>query len=205
MLMQGSWTMSQVYFPLLLRDFGKIRHKHHPEDKLRLELDGVDNFLTGVTGSSENLTKYLACRDQSSAIISERYRNALILRRFREDNKTWYNKFKHSNCVMPVSLVFDAPGTYSALHMLPDDVTWRDSKIILRDKMSLSTFVKKYSNVLSYDVAIFRTESVFGALESLDEVGGVLDCLNGFWQPIREAQHKLLFGHEIGTQKDPSA
>ena len=197
----GALDNEPRYFPLLLRDFGKITPKRYPSAKMRFELDGVDNFLAGVAESSENLTKYLAGKGQSSTIISERLRNLLVLKRFREDNKTWYNKFKHSNSVLPVSLIFDAPGTYSALHMLPDDVNWRDAKIVLRDKMSLSTFVKKYSNVLSDEVAIFRTESMFGALESLDDVGSVLDCLNGFWQPIRAAQHKLIFGQEIAVYK----
>ena len=67
--------------------------------------------------------------------------------------------------------------------------------------MSVSTFVKRYSEVLKDEVAILRTESLFGALESLDDVGGVLDCLNRLWQPIRAAQHKSIFDQEIAVYK----
>jgi hypothetical protein len=193
----GALDNGPRYFPLLLRDFGKITQVRYPKAKLRLELDGVENFLHGVSESSENLVKYLACAGRPSSVISEARRNLLILKRFSEKNRPWYNKFKHSNSIIPVSAIFDVPGSYSALHMLPGSITWKDSRVVLRDVMSVSIFKKRYSEVLMDEVALLRTESIFGALESLDDVGGVLDCLNIFWQPIRAAQHKLIFGQEI--------
>jgi len=193
----GAIENSPRYFPLLLRDFGRVSQKRYPQGTLQFELGNVEGFLDGVVNSPDNLKKYLSCKSQPSTVVSQRNVGLLTLRTYWNDNKTWYNKFKHSNCVIPISAVFDVPGTYSALYKLPDEVSWKDPKVVLHDRLNPSTFGKRYSEALNDEVATLRTESLFGALESLDDAGTVLDQLNVFWQPIRAAQHRALFGEEI--------
>jgi hypothetical protein len=191
------------FFPLLLRDFGKVTPKSYPNAHLSFQMDGVNNFLKGVSESPDHLREYLACRNQPSQVASERLKTIHSLRRFRLDNEIWYNKFKHSNCLLPTSALFDSPGRYSVFHMLPREVRFTDKEVVLREELTPSAFIKRFSSVLNQEVDQIRTESLFSPLQFLDDAGGVLDLLNLFWQPIKAAQHKKLFGQDLEVYKRP--
>jgi len=200
----GALDNEPKYFPLLLRDFGRVTKGRYPNAKLNFGLNGVDSFLKGVAGDGDLLRKYLACENLSPDIASNRHKDLMILKRFADENNDWYNKLKHTNCLVPISMEFDVPGEYSALHMLPQNINWKDPMVVLRDRFSPSVFREGFSRVLDDKVSQIRSESVFGALEYLDNVGEALDCLNTIWQPIRAIQHKKIFGQDLSVYRVPS-
>jgi hypothetical protein len=142
--------------------------------------DALEEQLGGLPPDGCTCVSDLACSNRPEQVASERLETIRSRRRFRLDNEVWYNKFKHGNCLLPTSALFDVQGRYSVFHMLPREVRLTDQEGVLREQLTPSTFIKGFSSVPNQEVAQIRTESLFSPLQFLDDAGRVLDSLNPF-------------------------
>jgi hypothetical protein len=185
------------FLPLLLRDFGDLKKKRYQGAKINFLLANADSLFAAMMTSGDILSEYLACKDQP---VPAKVHNARVISNiieFRRKYYVWYNKFKHTNSVFAVSAIFDAPGSLSQLHRIPDALKWSDDQVVFPDRNVFKRMTKSQSLILRTEVTQLNTESFLTAYQNLDDVVVVLESLERFWQPIRAKQHWALFGEEI--------
>jgi len=191
------------FFPLLIRDFGhQGKMNRYRGTKVRISLGSTDRLYKAMFENGEILKEYLACKEDPTRTISDKRRVISNIRKFRLKYVNWYNRFKHSHAVIPITSIFDVPGGFSALHRIPDHITWNDKMVKFRDKKLLaSTRRSVVSQTLGMDVGQLDSDSVLTAYQNIDDVMQILAMLENFWQPIRATQHYALFKEKLPTSQ----
>lgn len=136
----------------------------------------------------------MVCENEPLATVAKKRKVISDIANFRNKYNVWYNRFKHTNSVFAVGYVFDVPSNFSVLHMVPEHLQPTDDNVILRDKQMLQSIKTDYSLTIGEQVSHVQNKSFLTAYQNIDDVGRTLASLERFWQPIRAAQHKALFG-----------
>jgi len=186
------------FLPLLLRDFGKVKtlRKRYRGSNVNSDLGAATVLFEEMLNSGDVLKKYLACQEEPNHTVLAKRKVISEIVKFRNKYEAWYNKFKHTYSVLPFEYVFDVPGGLSVLHRIPDHLNWSDQKVTFREDRLLGSIVTDESVFLGTRVSHMQTDSFLTAYQNLDDVAQILALLEQFWQTVRAAQHKSLFGAE---------
>ncbi|MCS4537883.1 MAG: hypothetical protein HYY67_03370 [Thaumarchaeota archaeon] len=186
------------FFPLILRDFGKMRKKY-ADTPIATDLGDTQTLLRKMCSDGNVLKQYLGLQGAKSDEVSEKRAIIETFLTFWEANDSWYNKFKHTNSVFGIYFAFDVPGLTSLAYRIPDSLRHSDKDIIHPDRLLEKELRSVRSLELGTEVAQIRTESLFTPYQFMDDMIGVLDLIEKIWKPLKTEQHKRVFGETFSA------
>lgn len=180
------------FYPLLLRDFGFMSElKNYRQLEIDVDLGSANALFQEIKDNHDAARKYLGLLTVPRKEVEKQQKIISILAAFRDKYDRWYQKFKHTNSVVNISLVFDVPGEYSVVHTIPQYLKFTNNEVKLKDRLTLKAIDR------SGKFHKLHSDSYLTPYQFQDEIMKTLDLIIEIWILVRHTQHRALFQEEI--------